>query len=319
MFAGAGGWDLAAEELGWEVDGVEIMPEAQATRAAYGLKTVLSDVRDFRGAPGTYDIVIASPPCQTFSMAGQGVGRAALNAVYWVIRSYRNGHPIGYEEATDLMEDERTALVVEPLRVVLEAQPTFVAWEQVPTVLPVWEACAEVLRDHGYSAATGYLHAEQFGVPQVRKRAILVARRDGAEAAMPQPTHSRFYAQSLGKVDPGLPSWVTMADELGWGMTSRPYPTIACARTTGGPDMEKVGGAHARKSIYIERDKGAWISHPVHTDGRCRLSMEETARLQTFPPGYPFQGIDRKKYEQIGNAFPPRMARPVLETFLGER
>ena len=111
--------------------------------------------------------------------------------------------------------------------------PTFVAWEQVPAVIPVWEACGEVLRKHGYTVSVDYLWSEQFAVPQVRKRAILVARLDGGFAQLPNATHSRFNWHRLGEVEQGLMPYVTMHDALGWGMTHRPYPTIAVSRKTG--------------------------------------------------------------------------------------
>ncbi|OKI45129.1 DNA cytosine methyltransferase [Micromonospora sp. CB01531] len=216
LFAGAGGWDVAAEALGWQVDGVEIMPEAKATRAAAGLRTIADDVRYVDPAPGEYDVLIASPPCQTFSMAGRGAGREALDAVLAGVAQYAAGLRPTYEELTASTGDERTALVLEPLRVVLSSMPTYVAWEQVPTVLPVWEACAEVLRTAGYSVVTGNLNAEQFGVPQTRKRAILVARRDGKPAALPKATHSRYYGHTPEKLDTDVEPWVSMAEALDW-------------------------------------------------------------------------------------------------------
>lgn len=256
LFAGAGGWDLAAEELGWSVDGWEILPEAQETRAAAGLKTAGSDVRDIEPAPGEYDVEIASPPCQSFSMAGKGTGRAALGAVLTVITSYREGRPMSYAEAAALTGDERTALVAEPLRVALGSRPQFIAWEQVPAVLPVWEACAVVLREHGYSVAVGTLNSEQYGVPQTRRRAVLVARRDGGTAQLPKPTHSRYYQNEPSRLDPGVLPWVSMAAALGWGMTARPSMTV----TGGGTD---TGGAEpfgngARVSMRRELTEGRW-------------------------------------------------------------
>ncbi|MEV6647776.1 DNA cytosine methyltransferase [Amycolatopsis sp. NPDC051371] len=53
---------------------------------------------------------------------------------------------------------------------------------------PVWEAVAEVLRREGYSVDTGLLAAEEFGVPQTRSRAILVAKRSGT-TVLPTPTY----------------------------------------------------------------------------------------------------------------------------------
>jgi site-specific DNA-cytosine methylase len=71
LFAGPGGWDVAAAALGLDVTGIELDDYACATRRAAGLRTVQDDVsamnpRAFGGVEG----LIASPPCQAFSMAG---------------------------------------------------------------------------------------------------------------------------------------------------------------------------------------------------------------------------------------------------------
>nr|WP_228513917.1 DNA cytosine methyltransferase [Frondihabitans sp. VKM Ac-2883] len=112
--------------------------------------------------------------------------------------------------------DPRTALVLTPLAHVYRDRPTYVVLEQVTPVLPVWEAYAAVMRELGYSVVTGILNAEQYGVPQTRRRAILVARRDGIDAAMPEPTHSRYYSQDPNRLDLGVEKWVSMADALGF-------------------------------------------------------------------------------------------------------
>ena len=277
LFAGPGGWDVAARELGLHVLGIEIDAAACATRRAAGLSTYEGDIRhydpqEFPEARG----LIASPPCQTFSAAGKGAGRLALDTVLLELKKVANGEAIDYGVYTD----ERTGLVLEPLRWIRDALAfggyDWIALEQVPAVLPVWEAYAEVLRDWGYSVATGKLSAEQYGVPQTRKRAILVAKRRtvcghcdaglpmgcacAAEASLPAPTHTA-YAKGKSRftgAEDGLIPWVSMAEALGWGMTARPYPTIACSRSTGGPDKEKVGGSGGRAEIYGELEAGRW-------------------------------------------------------------
>lgn len=216
LFAGPGGWDVAARNLGIETDGIEFDKVACQTRRAAGLETIEGDVRsygpkDFPGATG----LIASPPCQTFSMAGKGAGRRALDQVLLGIKT------LGARQTLDgAFEDERTALVLEPLRWALEAIDseapyTWLAFEQVPTVLPVWEAIAEVLQAEGYNVATGNVQAEQYGVPQTRKRAILVAHRSKA-VSLPKPTHSKYYNRDPKRLDEGVQKWVSMAEALGW-------------------------------------------------------------------------------------------------------
>jgi site-specific DNA-cytosine methylase len=192
-FAGAGGWDLAARELGIESRGIENMKEARATRDAAGLVTIHDDVWTFvpdGKAVGKID----SPPCQTFSAAGKGSGRKALEDV---LRGIRDGY---YKDRDHLrflgleVGDERTSLVLTPLYFATQYDYEWLAWEQVPTVLPVWEACAEVLRAEGWSVWTGLLQAEMFGVPQTRKRAFLLASRTQT-VLPPAPTHSRYPPQ----------------------------------------------------------------------------------------------------------------------------
>jgi DNA (cytosine-5)-methyltransferase 1 len=290
LFAGTG-WGVACQRLGIEEYGVELMPEAVATRTAAGMTTVYGDVWDGLADPSlipAHDLLIASPPCQPFSMAGKGVGRAALDDVLALIASdfwAQKGTTLR-DTARERGLDDRTALVLSPLAYVAHSGPTYIVLEQVPTVLPVWEACAAVLRDLGYSAVTGVLNAEQYGVPQTRKRAILIARRDGGEATMPTPTHSRYYSRDPKRLDEGVLPWVSMAEALGWGTAERPYPTIASGTENGGTDPAALGGSGARRTVYAERSRGAWeASGDADNDGGIlRLSAEQAATIQTYPP-----------------------------------
>lgn len=341
LFAGPGGWDLAARDLGLDVVGIEFDKWACQTRRAAGLGTIEGDVRSYGPKDfGWTEGLIASPPCQTFSAAGSGSGRKALDLVLQEVQAL----DLFGETTSPVFEDERTALVLEPLRWALEAielgRPySWLAFEQVPAVLPVWEAMAAVLRTRGYSVATGHLYAEQFGVPQTRKRAILTARLDG-DATLPSPTHSRYHNRTPGRLDPGLQKWVSMAEALGWGMTARPYPTIACSRSSGGPDKEKVGGSAARAAIYAERDAGRWkfcptnprpnstlreLGRPAPTlafgherpnwvaeDTSIRVGLVEAATLQSFPVDHPWAGGVKAQFQQVGNAIPPLLAEAIL-------
>lgn len=252
LFSGPGGWDLAAKALGLRVIGVESDPAACATRRAAGLNTVKADVLtldplDFAGVDG----LIASPPCQTFSTAGKGAGRAALDKVLAAIDEVAEGRdPWDFIE----VDDVRTKLVLVPLQWALALMPTWIAWEQVPPVLPVWERCADVLRSVGYSVDTGLLTSEQYGVPQTRKRAILVARRNGS-ASLPEPSHTK-YRKGKPRQDGGLLPWVSMAEALGWGMTAQPSMTVTGGgAATGG--AEPFGHA-ARNGMTREMTAGRW-------------------------------------------------------------
>lgn len=259
LFAGTG-WGVACNWLGISELGVELMDAAVATREANGMHTIYRDVWDGLAANSVrllYQLLIASPPCQTFSIAGSGKGRAALEQVLAAVAS-------GAWRDVDLLRalgeetDPRTALVLTPLAQAYRDRPRFIIFEQVPPVLPVWEACARELELLGYSTWTGVLNAEQFGVPQTRKRAILIARLDG-EVTPPVPTHSRFYTRKPDQIDAGVLKWVSMAEALGWGMTHRPYPTVTTGTAGGGTDPAALGGSGARRTVMGERAEGRWV------------------------------------------------------------
>src|SRR5690348_10211305 len=82
LFAGPGGLDVGATWLGIPVTGIELDDDACATRAAAGLDTVRGDVRAYGPTDFPDATVLAGgPPCQTFTVAGKGAGRRALEQV----------------------------------------------------------------------------------------------------------------------------------------------------------------------------------------------------------------------------------------------
>lgn len=239
LFAGVG-VGVACKALGAREFGVEINEAAVATRDANDMVTIYRDVWGSDALPfamSAHGVNVwkdewtlwASPPCQTFSMAGNGAGRRALNDVLGIIERRQYVDMAELREQAALLGDERIGLVLTPLHYAHRFRPMFIALEQVPPVLPVWQAMAEELRALGYSVWTGNLQAEQYGVPQTRKRAFLIARRDGFIAAPPVPTHSKYYSRTPEKLDPGVKKWVSMAEALEasarWPQ-SRPAPTV---------------------------------------------------------------------------------------------
>jgi DNA (cytosine-5)-methyltransferase 1 len=373
LFAGTG-WGVACQQLGLAEIGVDNMPEVIATRTANGMVTAFEDVWDgLTGAARVpwYQGLIASPPCQTFSVAGKGAGRQALDEVLRLIaeRAYLRVEDL---RAFGDRHDDRTALVLTPLAYVAKHRPQWVLLEQVPAVLPVWEACGDEMRGMGYSVWTGVLNAEQYGVPQTRRRAVLIAHAD-RDVAPPTPTHSRYYSREPKRLDPGVLPWVSMAEALGWaenatvrsaqsvaseGRAERPggVPGFTVTQTTsrvmrsnygtGGDPAARGERAMDQPSATVTSkvDRNMWsrpTGEPIQLDpsrpattvaGDPRLSsrqhhyhgeqnststrvtIDEAALLQSFPPGFTFEGGKGRQFLQVGNAIPPLLARALIES-----
>lgn len=264
LFAGPGGMSEALAAAGVAHVGVEWDGDAVATARAAGHQRLHADVSTLvmsdLDVPGPVTGLHGSPPCQGFSMAGKGAGRGDARMLLAAIAAMGRGVSASQvvAKARTYATDERSPLTLEPLRWALELRPEWVTMEQVPAVLPLFEAMADALREQGYSAWTGLLHAEQYGTPQTRKRAVLLASRVRSVEA-PVPTHSKYHGRSPDRLDDGVLPWVSMAEALGWGMMGRPYPTIANGTAAGGPDPQMIGGSGARASIRRELDGGRWI------------------------------------------------------------
>ncbi len=315
LFAGPGGLDVAAHWLGIAVHGVEWDADACATRSAAGLGTEHGDVRSVGPAdfPDT-TILAGGPPCQTYTMAGTGVGRRALDEVLSFVKRMAAGEDV--DSCVASLDDERTGLVLQPLRWVLEANRLGIPYdavvlEQVPAVLPVWQAYREVLEGLGYKVDCGVLKTEEFGVPQTRRRAILVANRN-LQPRLPDPTH-RSYRKGVAREDgnPDLLPWNTMGDALDRGEQfvvisnygSGGDPRARGRRTSAEPAATVTGKVSRNRVVTHDQ-----IELP-------RFSESEAGQLQTFPVDYPWSG--RGVAQQIGNAIPPRLAAHVLAAALG--
>lgn len=217
LFAGAGGWGEALLALGHRAVGVESDKWACATARSAGHAYLQADVSGLD--PGEFAPVwglVASPPCQAYSVCGKHLGRFDKAVVAACARELAAGHDT---RAVRLGEcrDPRSLLTVEPLRWALALRPRWVAFEQVPAVLELWELVAGLLGRHGYHTTTGLLDAERYGVPQTRKRAFLLASLDGP-VCLPLPTHRSYRARrrEVPEGELGLLPWVSMADALGW-------------------------------------------------------------------------------------------------------
>lgn len=321
-FAGTG-VGVAIHSLGQVEHGVENMPEAIASREAAGFMTPYTDAWDSHLAGElNFETKWSSPPCQPFSLAGSGEGRLALDAVLSAIKERVWESMDGLKGVAESFGDARTGLVIAPLNYVHLYMPMFATFEQVPAVLPVWEGIAVEMRGMGYSVWVGIISSEVYGVPQVRKRAYLIARRDGKKASPPPATHARYNPHSPREMEAGVKPWVSMFEAIGWGLKAQPSPTLTShlgvtrspSGTQGVYERAIASGEFVFKTVEP-------VFSPVARNGigsrfapnTVNVSTDEGAMLQSYPSGFPFRGSKTRQDLQVGNAVPPLVAKAVLE------
>jgi len=224
-------------------------------------------------------------------------------------------------------DDERNWLFTQLGRVVGLLQPHVVAIENVPAI----ESChdgvfgrwiAATLADLGYGTVSlEVLNAAAYGVPQRRKRAVIVANRSGVRNPYPVPILSepffRTVDAAIGDLR-GLPQGAA-ANHI-WPVSR--VPEKIAATPPGGSVSTFRGGCRRlrgdRPACTVTANHGRPHLHPhLHRT----LSVREMARLQGFPDSFVFEGGISAQQDQVANAIPPPLAEHValaLRTLLDE-
>jgi DNA (cytosine-5)-methyltransferase 1 len=257
LFAGAGGWDEGLRELGYEAVGIDNDRWACATARAAGHERVEADIAalDPKAFAPVWGL-IASPPCQAYSIAGRKLGREDKPRVIACAHEIAAGYDTRAEHLA-ACRDPRSLLTVEPLRWAVALRPRWIALEQVPPALELWSLFCGLLEAHGYKATAGVLSAEGYGVPQTRKRAFLIASLDGP-AELPMPTHRSYNPRRPDRVredERDLLPWVSMADALGW---ARDAVTHTNNQTSGGSRPKGLPRAATYPARTLDGASGSW-------------------------------------------------------------
>jgi DNA (cytosine-5)-methyltransferase 1 len=170
------------------------------------------------------------------------------------------------------------------------------------------------LRNLGFVVDWHLLNASDFGVPQLRPRAIFVAVRKDIGPFFEWPTGDPGSAPTVGETLrremasggwKGAAAWAERADAIA--------PTlVGGSKKHGGPDL---GPTQAKKrwlelgvngmGVADEPPPASWNGEPP------MLTVQMAALLQGFPKGWPFAGRKTNAYRQVGNAFPPPVAHAV--------
>lgn len=240
---------------------------------------------------GQVDLFAGGVPCPPFSRAG---------------------HQRGPDDERDLFP--------KALELISECKPRAVMLENVRGILSARFAdyrenfIDAALRDMGYEPCWKLLQASDFGVPQLRPRAVMVALQRDVDKHFSWPESDPTAAPTVGEALyremasrgwPGARLWREKANRVA--------PTLVGGSLKhGGPDL---GPSQAKKQWLELGVDGLGIADdapgPEWNGDPPRLTVRMAAVVQGFPKDWPFAGKKTNQYRQVGNAFPPPVAHAV--------
>jgi DNA (cytosine-5)-methyltransferase 1 len=340
LFAGVGGLSLGFEMRGFDVvlaNEYDASIAAAYTANHKNTKMIVGDItsldlkQTFEPYKGNIDVVIGGPPCQGFSQKGQ----------------------------RKTIHDERNFLFKYYVAVVDMVKPRYFVMENVPNLLTAeggyfLKEIEELFNKMGYSLEYGVLNASDYGVPQNRRRAVIIGKLNSAAPKLPVPKKTI------------VTTWDAISDlaylQSGEGEEEQPYrcepqseyqqllrknsktlynhvatnhSKLALERLALIPPnagKEVLPKEHLTKSIY----SGTWtrmrkdeISVTITTrfdtpsSGKFThpfldraITVREAARIQSFPDDFRFVGNKGSQMKQVGNAVPPLLAVAIAEVIM---
>jgi DNA (cytosine-5)-methyltransferase 1 len=288
LFAGGGGLSLGFQQAGFHVvAAIENWKPAVDVYAAnfpqhpvlsLDLADVQTSVREIR--QWTPDVLIGGPPCQDFSSAGkrdETLGRASLTVSYaQIIKEYR---------------------------------PQFFLMENVERASKsqAFQKALTIFKGAGYGLTIKVLDASLCGVPQLRKRLIVLGSLHD---------HDGFLDEALEQ-----------------GLSIEPMTLRRYFRNRLDFDhYYRHPRSYARRAIFSIDEPSPTIrgvnrpipkGYPGHAGDTCALqenvrslTTAERARIQTFPATFKWVGSKTDSEQVIGNAVPVKLAQYVAERFL---
>ena len=338
LFCGAGGFSLGFSRAGWQ----------QLLGADYDHHVALAHRNNFPDEPfleadlsqeecqdlakakiNGYQpgLLVGGPPCQGFSIFGK---RRFVNT-----RGY------------DPHNDPRNKLVFAFLRIAQITNPRWVVMENVPGFATLdsgffIKAVLEELRGLGFkNVEARILNAAHYGVPQLRKRLVIVANRTGHIIPWPkqkffeQPKDWQSPYRTVGEVisdlaaDDSYDRFTCHAPMKHKPLLVERYkyiPEGGNLNVSALPEHLKKGYrtdrvknySHIFKRLHRGRPSITMVpghnAFPIHPWLNRALTVREAARIQTFPDEVEFQGPRQEQCIQVGNAFPPLLAELLAKS-----
>lgn len=337
LFAGCGGGSMGFARRGFRVvAAVELDPDtAESYGLNVGVKPIVRDIRSVTGQellaasglePGQCTVIFGCPPCQSFTVLRRGASPTDLDVV-------------------------RETLPSHYVRLVADVRPAFVAFENVPGMVEgrgrvQFDALIADLERLGYRLKWDFVDAADYGVPQHRRRVLVIGSRIG-EPVFPARTHGpasgpagRRYrtvrdaigdlpALESGEVDPGddlhrarkhsdIARKRLAAIREGGSRTDLPTELqLACHRDHNGHydvygrmAWDKPAPTITSGCTNVTRGR---FAHPSQDRA---ITLREAMSLQTFPRTATLSGTGDGKAQQVGNAVPTLLAERIAEAII---
>ncbi|MFE4174915.1 DNA cytosine methyltransferase [Streptomyces sp. NPDC056909] len=326
--AGAGGQAVGLHNAGFQhLALIEIDKDACRTlktnvdrnRQDWGdCKVIEADLRNFDATslglePGELDLLAGGVPCPPFSAAGKQLGRDDERDLFPTML-----------ELVDLLEPK--AVLIENVRGLLEPGHKFREYR---------EEILQRLGSMGYQKCYWkVLEAKNYGVPQLRPRAILVAMKTeyarhfvwAEPEKLPLKTVAevledsmrlRYEAVDDPRADEAFKKWLDDASK-------DVAPTlVGGSKKHGGADLGPTRAKKAWRDLGVCGLGVANEPHEMKDKGRDlfaeagpKLTVSQAALIQGFPEDWEFTGRKTAAYRQVGNAFPPPVAQAVGEQII---
>lgn len=331
LFAGCGGLSKGLELAGHrcllgvdsDKDSINTFKENHIDSEVY-----LGDIRDLSEEllndlikNENIDFIVGGPPCQGFSTVGKGS-----------------------------VDDSRNKLFLEFVRVVKTLMPKVIVIENVTGLLAkknhkILQQIFESFQSLGYDVDARVLSSEEYGVPEKRRRAVIIGARDGLMPLFPEITHGERGKYPVLGVKNAIFDLKAANDVI--------YNhDIESATIKNDLDRERIKHIPSGCGIRYQRDEERFLPKYLFynikwsemSEGRFRqtklqrlplespsftiltsqssyfhptedryLTVREVASIQTFPNDFIFHGSKTSQFKQVGNAVPVLLAKSIGE------
>ena len=342
LFAGVGGLSLGFEMEGFDILLANEFDQSIATAYKENHKStnvVVGDITslDLSKVFGEYvnkiDVVIGGPPCQGFSQKGK---RKTIN-------------------------DERNFLFKHYVEVVKFVKPKYFVMENVPNLLTAEKGfflneIKGLFKGYGYSIRYGVLNAADYGVPQNRRRAIIIGKYLATPPELPLPCKQKVTIwdaiSDLAYLESGEGEFeqeyrnspksdyekkMSKGSKILYNHMATKHSALALERLSLIPPnagKEILPKEHITKSVYSgtwsrmkQNDVAVTITTRFDTPSSGKfthpflnraITVREAARLQSFPDTFKFIGSKMSQMKQVGNAVPPLLARKIARVIMND-